>query len=412
MSGVRMLRCLVTSLLLCQFVLGLDNGIGLTPPMGFLTWEKFRCQPDCVNFPDTCISEKLIKQMADAMVSTGMKDAGYEYVNIDDCWPSKQRDANGKLVADPDRFPSGMKALADYVHSKGLKIGIYEDFGYDTCGGYPGSEYYLETDANTFAEWGIDFLKMDGCNSDPHDMPYGYPIMSKFLNMTGRPIMYNCQWPMYMENAGLTADLKAVRENCNLWRVHGDIQDTWDSVTGIVYYIAKNQDRLRSVVGPGGWNDPDMIIVGDLGLSLSQQKAQFGMWALWAAPLLVSSDLRSLTDDSKAIILNKNVIAINQDPLGDMAKNVYMDAQDITIWVKKLANPKPGSFAVGILCTWWKDFMWNLPVTLSKLGLNNTAGYSVMDAWTGRSLGEIDINKSFNVSVWSSTLQLWIAQPL
>jgi len=409
-----MLQYLVTSLLLCQCVSGLDNGLGLTPPMGFLTWQIFRCQTDCVNHPHICISENLIKEIADAMVSTGMKDAGYYYVNIDDCWLANQRDADGKLVPDPDRFPNGMKALADYVHSKGLKMGIYEDFGYETCGGYPGSEYHMETDANTFAEWGIDFLKMDGCNSDPHDMPYGYPIMGKFLNMTGRPIMYNCQWPMYMENAGLTADLNAVRENCNLWRIHGDIDDSWDSVKSIVSYVATHQDRLRSVVGPGGWNDPDMIIVGDYGLSVSQQRAQFGMWAMWAAPLLVSSDIRSLSDDAKAILLNMNVIAINQDPLGDMARCVYTTYyyNSTTIWIKQMALPTTGTVAVGYLNTWSGGDPTFFSVTFQQLGLNNTGGYTCTDAWTSQPLGKITLDQTLNFTLAVNSMELWTCVPV
>jgi len=407
-----MLRVLLACCALVAMTTALDNGLGLTPPMGFLTWERFRCNMDCTNQPDTCISENLIKQMADAMVENGMKAAGYEYVNIDDCWPSRQRDENGKLVADPTRFPSGMKALADYVHSKGLKLGIYEDFGHSTCGGFPGSEYYLQTDANTFAEWGIDFLKFDGCNSDPHDMPYGYPIMTKFLNMTGRPIMYNCQWPMYMDGAGLKPDMKAVRDNCNLWRIHGDIQDTWDSVVSIINYINKNNDLLRSVVGPGGWNDPDMLIVGDFGLSFTQQRAQMGMWAMFAAPMLVSADLRKMSPQSMSILLNKHVIAINQDPLGDMAKMVYSEDHDISVWTKQLANPKKGSVALGIFSDWWKGMDWVISISLAKMGLTNPAGYSVLECWEGRDLGHMDINTVMNITVFPSSLQLWIATPL
>ncbi|GFR91502.1 alpha-N-acetylgalactosaminidase, partial [Elysia marginata] len=244
--------------LLCQVSVALDNGLARTPPMGWLSWERFRCNTDCKNDPEHCISEQLYKRQADLMVSEGYRDVGYEYVNIDDCWPTKTRDTDGKLVADPDRFPSGIKALSRYMHSKGLKLGIYEDFGSKTCAGYPGSEFYMETDANTFAEWEVDSLKFDGCNSDPKDMPYGYPIMGKFLNMTGRPILFNCQWPGYLVGQGIQPNYTAIRNSCNQWRNFVDVQDNWDNVVKIIDHYGDNKDNSSVFAGPGGWNDPDM----------------------------------------------------------------------------------------------------------------------------------------------------------
>ncbi|CAG5114833.1 unnamed protein product, partial [Candidula unifasciata] len=313
--------CVIT--LACGLVGALDNGLALTPPMGWLSWERFRCNVDCQNDPDNCISEKLYMKMADLMVSEGYRDAGYQYVNIDDCWPAKERDSNGRLVADPVRFPNGIQALARYVHSKGLKLGIYEDFGSKTCAGYPGSEFYLETDAKTFAEWEIDSLKFDGCNSDPADMPYGYPVMGRFLNMTGRPILFTCQWPGYMYGAGLKPDYAAVRETCNQWRNYDDVQDSWGSVLDIIEHYGKDPGNFSAYAGPGGWNDPDELVVGDYGLSYYQQKAQFGMWALFASPLMMSLDLRSVDPAAKQLLLNKNIIAINQDPLGNQAVRLF-----------------------------------------------------------------------------------------
>ncbi|KAL8576377.1 hypothetical protein ACOMHN_048944 [Nucella lapillus] len=189
-------RLLVLALL-AGVAAGLDNGLARTPPMGWLDWERFRCQIDCKDYPNECISEKLFMAMADKVIELGLKDVGYEYINIDDCWLAKERDSQGRLVADPERFPSGIKALANYMHKRGLKLGIYEDFGSKTCAGYPGSEFFMQQDANTFAEWEVDMLKFDGCNSDPKDMPYGYPIMQQFLNRTGRPILFSCEWPLY-----------------------------------------------------------------------------------------------------------------------------------------------------------------------------------------------------------------------
>jgi len=219
---------------------------------------------------------------------------------------------------------------------------------------------------------------------------------------------------MYMENAGLKPDLNAVRENCNLWRIHGDIDDSWDSVKSIISYVADNQDRLRSVVGPGGWNDPDMIIVGDYGLSVSQQRAQFGMWSLWAAPLLVSSDLRSLSDDAKAILLNKNVIAINQDPLGDMARCVFTTYyyNSTTVWVKQMALPTKGTVAIGWLNVWGGGDPTFFDVTFQQLGLNNTAGYTCTDAWTSADLGKITLDQKLTFSLPVNTMELWTCVPV
>ncbi|KAK7503869.1 hypothetical protein BaRGS_00004992 [Batillaria attramentaria] len=237
---------------------GLDNGLARTPPMGWLSWQRYRCNTDCKNQPEECISESLYKAMADRMVSDGYRDAGYVYVNIDDCWPAKKRDANLSLVADPDRFPSGIKALADYVHAKGLKLGIYSDMGSETCGGYPGSKFYMERDAQTFAAWGIDSLKLDGCYSTIDDFPIGYPIMGLELNKTGRPILYSCSWPAYYTGKKLIPPYKDIAQNCNLWRNYDDIDDSFDSVTNIIQWFAQDKGNFTKVAGPGNWNDPDM----------------------------------------------------------------------------------------------------------------------------------------------------------
>ncbi|KAJ9599026.1 hypothetical protein L9F63_010483, partial [Diploptera punctata] len=181
----------------------LDNGLALTPPMGWLSWERYRCITDCVNFPDECISENLFFRTAKLMATEGYLEAGYEYIIIDDCWLSKERDSEGRLQPDPDRFPSGIKALSDYVHSLGLKFGIYEDYGNLTCAGYPGILGHLETDANTFAEWGVDYIKVDGCNSNLEDMNTGYAEFGSYLNKTGRPIVYSCSLPFYQEISGM-----------------------------------------------------------------------------------------------------------------------------------------------------------------------------------------------------------------
>ncbi|KRT82542.1 hypothetical protein AMK59_3795 [Oryctes borbonicus] len=238
---------------------GLDNGLALTPPMGWMTWQRFRCITDCVIYPTECISEELIKNMADLMVSEGYLAAGYEYIIVDDCWMAKERDENGRLKPDPDRFPSGIKALADYVHSIGLKFGIYEDYGTKTCAGYPGIIGHLETDAQTFADWEVDYIKLDGCYNNRSTMVDGYVEFGKLLNRTNRPIVYSCSWPAYEEPLGIKSDYQKLVETCNLWRNWDDIEDAWTNVTNILKWFSSNQDRVANYSGPGHWNDPDMV---------------------------------------------------------------------------------------------------------------------------------------------------------
>uniref|UniRef100_A0A2C9JDJ3 Alpha-galactosidase n=1 Tax=Biomphalaria glabrata TaxID=6526 RepID=A0A2C9JDJ3_BIOGL len=396
--------------LLCPLAIALDNGLALTPPMGWLSWERFRCNVDCVNDPDNCISERLFMKVADLMVSEGFKDAGYEYVNIDDCWLAKERDSNGRLVADPDRFPSGIKALANYIHSKGLKLGIYEDFGSKTCAGYPGSEFYMELDAQTFADWDVDMLKFDGCNSDPKDMPYGYPVMERFLNMTGHPILFLCQWPGYLVGVGIKPNYTAIRASCNQWRNYIDVQDSWASVLKIIDYYGQNDGDFASFAGPGGWNDPDMLVVGDFGLSIYQQKAQMAMWALFASPLMMSFDLRSIDPQAKALLLNKNIIAINQDPLGNQAIRLFEVPGSISVWLKKLS--KPGSVAIGVLNKDNEGTPIPYKTSFADLGFKNANGYSMTEAFEGKSMGSYSLTEQFVLYIEPTSIFLFIADPL
>uniref|UniRef100_A0A0B7BIS4 Alpha-galactosidase n=1 Tax=Arion vulgaris TaxID=1028688 RepID=A0A0B7BIS4_9EUPU len=402
------LCCLLT--LACQLTQALDNGIALTPPMGWLSWERFRCNVDCENDPDNCISERLYMKMADLLVSEGYRDAGYIYVNIDDCWPAKTRDSDGRLVADPDRFPSGIKALAKYIHSKGLKLGIYEDFGSKTCAGYPGSEYFMESDAKTFAEWEVDSLKFDGCNSDPHDMPYGYPIMERFLNMTGRPILFLCQWPGYLVGIGVTPDYAAVRASCNQWRNYKDVQDSWQSVLDIIDHYGNDKDNSSAYAGPGGWNDPDMLLVGDFGLSYYQQKAQFGMWALFSSPLMMSLDLRNVDPNAKQLLLNKNIIAINQDPLGNQAFRLFEVPGSVSVWIKTLA--KSGSFAIGLLNKDDQGVPSVFKSSFSDLGFTNANGYQVWESFENKTIGSFTLTQEFVVKVDPTSIYIMTIVPL
>uniref|UniRef100_A0A915IPI1 Alpha-galactosidase n=1 Tax=Romanomermis culicivorax TaxID=13658 RepID=A0A915IPI1_ROMCU len=362
-------------------VRSLDNGLVLKPPMGWLSWTKFLCQTDCQRHPMSCISENLYTDMADWMVSDGYLEAGYEYVNIDDCWSEMKRDKNKELVANKNRFPHGIKWLADYMHAKGLKLGIYEDFGNYTCAGYPGSLYFLEEDAKTFASWGVDMLKLDGCYASPSIMPTGYPKMSKYLNSTGRPIVYSCSWPAYEVDAGIVPKYPAIAKACNLWRNYGDISLKWDSIQDIINWYDKHQDEMIPVHGPGQWNDPDMIIAGNPEITVDQSKAQMAIWSIWSAPLLMSNDLRFVPLAHKKILLNKKVIAVDQDPLGVMGRLMF-NTSNVGIYIKKMTPFDSAidqySYAI-VFFNRNKNTQAKVSLNWSKLGLSNPKGYLIED---------------------------------
>lgn len=386
----------------------LDNGLARTPPMAWLTWERFRCNVDCTNDPSNCISERLIKEMADKMVEDGYLDAGYEYIIVDDCWPAMQRDENSRLQPNKTRFPSGIKALADYVHSKGLKFGIYEDFGTLTCGGYPGSLNYLELDAQTFADWTVDYVKLDGCYADIKLMPEGYPRMGQFLNKTGRPMVYSCSWPAYEVGEGVQPNYTRIAEFCNLWRNYDDIQDSFQSLQSITEWYASQQETLALSHGPGNWNDPDMLIIGNYGLSYGQAKAQMALWAIFAAPLVMSVDLRTIEPWFAEILKNKNMIGINQDKLGIMGKR-FLQRSGVELWRKPLDsnntafvffNPLPYGTPTSIR------------VTLKELGLTNEKSYLFYESFSGKLIGKYDEGGDFSVTVDpSGSVFAFVAQP-
>ncbi|KAG5879686.1 hypothetical protein JTB14_009960 [Gonioctena quinquepunctata] len=266
------------------------------------------------------------------------------------------------------------------VHSKGLKFGIYGDYGTMTCGGYPGSIDSLEIDANTFAEWGVDYLKLDGCYTDYHTIEGGYIQMGKYLNATGRPIVFSCSWPAYQEPEGLKSNYSLLSEVCNLWRNWDDIEDSWNNVTEILKWFSNNQDRLSNFSGPGHWNDPDMLVIGNYGLSYEQSKAQMAIWTVMAAPLIMSVDLRTIDQKAKKILLNKDVIAINQDPLGIMGKLV-LSRDKIDLWTKPVVPEVDGSlsYAIGFLSHRVDGYPRRLNFTLSELGIGDADCYLLKD---------------------------------
>jgi alpha-galactosidase len=300
--------------------------LDLTPQMGWNSWNKFQCD----------VNEELIRETADAMATNGMKDAGYQYINIDDCWQG-QRDAQGFIQPDPTRFPSGMKALADYVHSKGLKFGIYSDAGAKTCGGRPASRGHEYQDAMTYAQWGVDYLKYDWCGCEDMKAQGAYTTMRDALHAAGRPIVFSiCEW-------GDNKPWLWAKDVGNSWRTTTDITPCFDCTLDHktwqqwgVLKILDAQKPLREYAGPGHWNDPDMLEVGN-GMSVSEDRAHFSMWCMLAAPLISGNDLRSMSQETLDILANKEVIAVDQDALGVEAF-VYSEKDGVEIWFKPLSN--------------------------------------------------------------------------
>jgi len=368
--------------------------------MGWLAWERFRCNTDCFNDPHNCISERLFKQMADLVVSDGYKDVGYTYVNIDDCWLSHQRDRRGRLQPDPLRFPSGISALSKYIHNKGLKFGIYEDYGNFTCAGYPGILGHLETDANTFADWEVDYVKLDGCYSHPTDMDKGYPEFGFYLNQTGRPMVYACSWPVYQTYSGMTPNYTAITGTCNIWRNFDDIQDSWQSVASVIDHYGDDQDTIIPNAGPGHWNDPDMLIIGNFGLSYEQSKTQMAMWAIFAAPLLMSVDLRTIRPEYKAILQNRKIIEVDQDPLGIQGRRIYKQ-KGIEIWARPVMPVFRGkySYAIVFLNRRTDGTPSEVSVTLRELGLDHGDGYHITDLYDDYDYGIVTPERRFKVDV-------------
>jgi alpha-galactosidase len=300
-----------------------QQALAPTPPMGWNSWNKFGCN----------VSEQLIRTAADQMVASGMKAAGYQYVVIDDCW-QVSRDAAGNIVADPARFPSGIKALADYVHGKGLKFGIYSDAGTRTCAGRPGSRGHEFQDALQYAAWGVDYLKFDWCNTGKQNAEASYQTMHEALLASGRPIVFSlCEW-------GTAKPWLWAKGVGNLWRTTGDIEDKWqakDRYQNGMIDIVDMQVGLESFAGPGHWNDPDMLEVGNGGMTDEEYRTHFSLWAMLAAPLIAGNDLANMSSATKATLMNQEVIAIDQDVLGHEGHRVRKDG-DLEVWTREIAG--------------------------------------------------------------------------
>ena len=369
------------------------ESLSLTPQMGWSSWNKFQGN----------INEDIIKSIADAMVASGLKDAGYTYINIDDCWHGK-RDADGFIQADPKHFPHGIKALADYVHSRGLKLGIYSDAGSETCAGRPGSLGHEYQDALQYARWEVDYLKYDWCNTTNVNAQGAYQLMRDALQAAGRPIFFSmCEW-------GDNHPWHWAKGIGDSWRIGPDIWCSFDSTRVFPTYIQcsvidciNHNDSLRSYAGPGHWNDPDMLEVGN-GLSANQDRAHFTMWCMMASPLILGNDVRNMSDETKAILTNRDLIAIDQDKLGVQGLR-FLIREGLEYWFKPLSN---GDWAMTIFnptrqplsCSLnWQDFnLTDEEVSKRSTAFDKTI-YKIKNLWTGRMEGKTTLKSKIERKV-------------
>ncbi|KAJ6818479.1 alpha-galactosidase-like [Iris pallida] len=362
----------------------LDNGLALAPQMGWNSWNHFHCN----------IDEKMIKETADAMVSTGLSSLGYHYINLDDCWGEQNRDSQGNLVAKASTFPSGIKALADYVHNKGLKFGIYSDAGTQTCSKtMPGSLGYEDQDAKTFAAWEVDYLKYDNCNNPDTSPQERYSKMSKALQNSGRNILFSmCEW-------GQNDPATWAASVGNSWRTTGDIDDNWGSMTS----IADQNNQWASYAKPGGWNDPDMLEVGNGGMTTEEYRSHFSIWALAKAPLLIGCDVRSMNYQTLEILSNSEVIAVNQDKLGVQGQKVKSDG-DLEVW----AGPLSGGRVVVVL---WNRGSGKASITAnwSDIGLKSSDVVKARDLWAHKTISSVQ--GKLTATIGSHSCKMYVLSP-
>ena len=292
-----------------------DDGQAPTPPLGWLSWLGFGCATNCSSTtPWRCISAAMVHRQADALVSSGLAAAGFRHIILDDCWQAESRDpATGELRPDPVRFPNGIRPLADYVHSRGLKMGIYAAMGRRTCAGFPGSLEHVELDARTFVSWGVDYLKMDVCDSPLSDvLQPKFEELGIHLNKTGRRVLLSCEWPAILLSRLVVPDWGAVRRTCHTWRPWFDAQAAWPSTLGTVDFWGLNLFNFTEYGGRGSWSDPDQLALGLGGLTADEEAAQLALWSVMAAPLLLSVDVASLPLPKLALLLHSDVLPINQ----------------------------------------------------------------------------------------------------
>ena len=352
------LLCITLCSLCC---LALDNGLGLTPQMGWNSWNHFHCN----------ITQDLVQQTADAFIKLGLDKFGYEYVNIDNCWANISRDSNNHIQPNTTTFPD-FQGMIDHIHSKGLKFGLYSSAGNVTCGSHqPGSLNYEDDDASTYAKWKVDYLKYDNCGNENIPPEKRYPVMRDALNKTGRPIFFSmCEWGR--DNPATWAPKVG-----NSWRTTGDIRDSWDSMIS----RADQNDEWVKYAGPGGWNDPDMLEVGNGGMTTTEYETHFSLWCLMKAPLLIGCDLRDIDSEALRILTNKEVIAINQDKLG-VQGNKKKSKNDLEVW----AGPLDGG-AVAVVLLNRGTSAANVTAEWTDVGLKSNSKATVRDLWKMKDVG-------------------------
>ncbi len=341
--------------------MALDNGLSQKPAMGFNNWNSTHCRAE--------FNEQMVRGIADLFISRGLKDAGYEYVNLDDCWAEPTRDASGNLVPNRTRFPNGIKAVADYVHAKGLKFGIYTSAGTKTCAaqGFPGGIGHERQDANLFASWGVDYLKYDNCGDHlGQSAQQRYTTMRDALLATGRPIVFSlCEW-------GSNSPWDWAQSVGNSWRTTGDIEDNYGSMLNIFKSnVQRSTDSQR-----GAWNDPDMLEVGNGGMTDTEYRSHFTLWSMMNAPLLIGSDLRTASEETYTILTNRDVIALDQDTLGVQATEIS-DAGGLHVLTKPLDN---GDVAVALFNE--NGSAATISTTTAAAGLGNATSYRLTDLWS------------------------------
>lgn len=340
------------------------------PPMGWNSWNKFGCE----------INEKIVKEVADAMAGNGMKAAGYEYIVVDDCWQIG-RDSLGNILADPQRFPSGMKSLVDYVHAKGLKFGIYSDAGTATCQGRPGSRGYEFQDARTYASWNVDYLKYDWCYHGKQNAEASYTTMRDAIYKAGRPMVLSiCEW-------GTNKPWEWGKNVGHLWRTTEDIINCFDCKNnwgGLgVLQIIDLHTEIGDYSGPGHWNDPDMLEIGNGVLTPAQERLHLSMWAMFSAPLMAGNDIRNMSSETLKLLTNQEVLEIDQDKLGISAIR-WMKYGDLEIWFKPLSD---NNYAYCFINRSNQPININqdLKATIRKFKVDGS--YKIRDLWKHKDIG-------------------------
>jgi alpha-galactosidase len=365
------------------------EGLALTPPMGWNSWNTFELE----------LNEQLVKETADLFVSLGLKDAGYEYIVLDDGWMAMERDAQGNFVPHPEKFPNGIKAVADYVHSKGLKIGVYSCAGNKTCGGFPGSRGHEYQDALKFAEWGIDYLKYDWCYTDRMNPEESYLTMRDALYAAGRPVLFSiCEW-------GKNYPWKWAPAVGHIWRTTGDISNCFDCVTGKALEVIwgwgwgaiylpdmHDADTLRRVAGPGHWNDMDMLEVGNSGFDLYENQSHFSLWVFLHSPLMMGNDIRKMTPETLAILTNADMIALSKDAAAIPAFR-YQKIDSVDVWAKPLANGdwafcflNRSSAPVELLFDWSAHRITDA-LSQKEIAFSKEKVYKIKDLYAGKDIG-------------------------